>query len=54
MKFNINFMTSLFLLLPFCSPANEIYDCKAVGGSVLDNVRKRASPQGNIQKWTSC
>ncbi len=20
----------------------------------LDNVRKRASPQGNIQKWTSC
>ena len=21
---------------------------------VLDNVRKRASPQGNIQKWTSC
>ncbi len=19
-----------------------------------DNVRKRASPQGNIQKWTSC
>lgn len=21
---------------------------------ILDNVRKRASPQGNIQKWTSC